>query len=256
MDQAREKTLPEVLAERRAARPNLRTHPYRRLRWTARTRRDWARLLWFQHVVKGRLGINHVRNWAMDMRYGGFAGGTVPSSRDDEGMLGFTAVDYEQLGKVFNARNGLELRPDDVLVDVGCGKGRVINWWLGRGLENRIYGLELEERLAAQARRRLARWPNVTIVTGDALENLPADATLIWMFNPFWAPVVERFKERLVDVYGLDSRVRIVYFMPMFERIFADDPRFVIREVLPKPIYRCVIIGFSGRMRGCSREVP
>jgi hypothetical protein len=76
------------------------------------------------------------------------------------------------------------------------------------------------------------------------------------MFNPFWAPVVERFKERLVDVYGLDSRVRIVYFMPMFERIFADDPRFVIREVSPKPIYRCVIIGFSGRMRGCSREVP
>lgn len=24
--------------------------------------------------------------------------------------------------------------PDDVLVDLGCGKGRVINWWLGQGV--------------------------------------------------------------------------------------------------------------------------
>jgi SAM-dependent methyltransferase len=241
-----EKTLAEVIAERRAERPSLRRQPYGWLRWRVRTSRAKARRKWFQHVVKGRLGVNHVRNWVTDWRYGGFAGGGSGSSHEDEGMLGFTAVDYQQLDKVFNARNGLELRHDDILVDIGCGKGRVINWWLGHGPGNRIYGIELEDGLAAQARRRLARWPNVTIITGDALRELPPDATLIWMFNPFWADVVERFKERLVDVYGLDSPVRVVYFMPLFEQTFAGDPRFVVREVKTKPIYRCVIITFAG----------
>lgn len=246
MSEIPEKTLAEVLADRRAARPSPRQNPYGWLRWAARTGRAKARLLWFQHAVKGRLGVNHVRNWVTDLRYGGFAGGVSASSHVNEGMLGYSAVDYEQLERIFDPRNGLDIRSDDVLVDIGCGKGRVINWWLGRGLGNRIYGIELEEGLAARARRRLASWPNVTIITGDSLENLPPDATLIWMFNPFWGNVVERFKERLVDVYGVGSSVRIVYFMPLFERIFADDPRFVVEEAAVETIYRCVIVAFAG----------
>lgn len=244
--EVREQTLPELIAARRAAVPRLRDDPYRWLRSVVRRGRQKARRRWFQHVVKGRLGINHVRNWVTDRRYGGFSGGASGSNHIEEGALGYSAVDYEQLDKIFTSSNGLEIAPDDVLVDIGCGKGRVINWWLGRRLGNRIYGLELEEELADHARRRLARWPNVSIITGDALANLPADATLMWMFNPFWVDVVARFKERLVEVYGLESAVRIVYFMPLFERIFADDPRFVVDEVLPKPIYRCVIIRFAG----------
>jgi hypothetical protein len=250
------KTLAEVMAERRASKPELREEPYRWLRWTVRTRRDKLRRRWFQHVVKGRLGINHVRNYVTDMRYGGFAGGGSGSSHEDAGMLGFTAVDYAQLEKVFSRRNGLEIRPEDVLVDVGTGKGRVINWWLGRGLDNRIFGLELEHDLAELARRRLARWPNVTILQGDALGNLPPDATLIWMFNPFWAEVVARFRERLVEVYGEGSTVRIVYFMPLFVQEFADDPRFVVEPIKTKTIYSCVVISFAGAREPVAARTP
>jgi hypothetical protein len=244
------------MADRRATKPQLRQQPYRWLRWTARMRRDKLKRRWFQHVVKGRLGVNHVRNYVTDMRYGGFAGGGAGSTHEDAGMLGFTAVDYEQLARVFCARNGLAIRPEDVLVDIGTGKGRVINWWLAQDLGNTIYGLELEEDLAEIARRRLARWPNVTIITGDALANLPPDATLMWMFNPFWAEIVERFKERLVEVYGERSQLRLVYFMPLFEPLFAGDPRFVVEPIRTKTIYRCVVISFAGAREPAAAPAP
>ena len=42
------------------------------------------------------------------------------------------------LPKLFNERNGTAIKSSDVLVDVGCGRGRVINWWLSLGLGNKI----------------------------------------------------------------------------------------------------------------------
>ncbi|HET8672000.1 MAG TPA: methyltransferase domain-containing protein [Thermoleophilaceae bacterium] len=208
-----------------------------------------ARRRAWQHAVKGRLGYTHLHNWLHDRRYGGFAGGYKGNAQWRDGMLGFSSVDYLQLPKIFNAANGLEIRPDDVLVDVGCGKGRVINWWLGLGLGNRIYGLELDTEIAEIARRRLAPWPSVSIVTGDAAEHLPADATVLFMFNPFWGHVMERFKERIIELYGEAAPLRIVYFMPMFEHVFSEDPRFVVEPARKRTVYRTVVIRLAGAVR-------
>lgn len=191
------------------------------------------------------MGVNHVRNYVVDRRYGKYAGGMKGNPYLSDGMLGFSSVDYEQLGKIFTAENGLAIGPDDVLVDIGCGKGRVINWWLGLGFANRIYGLEINEELAEHARQRLAPWPNVSIMSGDALENLPADATILFMFNPFWENVMERFKERVIEVYGESSPIRIAYFMPMFASQFSDDPRFVVEFGHTKTIYSLALISLT-----------
>ena len=90
----------------------------------------------------------------------------------------------------------LTVEESDVLVDVGCGKGRVIISGLGRGFTNRIVGLELDEDVAAATRKRLTSYPNVTVLTGDAVENLPEDGTLFYLFNSFEQPIVTRFKAR------------------------------------------------------------
>ncbi|MEJ7639236.1 MAG: class I SAM-dependent methyltransferase, partial [Singulisphaera sp.] len=70
-------------------------------------------------------------------------------------------------------------------MDIGCGKGRVLNFWLERFPNNRIIGVELDDRVADRTRRRLERWRNVKIITGDAVAALPAEGTIFWMFNPF-----------------------------------------------------------------------
>jgi len=97
---------------------------------------------------------------------------------------------YSVLPHIFAGRIG----PNDVLVDVGCGKGRVINWWVSQGLRNRMVGIELEPEVAAATARRLRRFPNVTIVNADATTAVPDDATLLYLYSPFDRPTMQRLK--------------------------------------------------------------
>jgi hypothetical protein len=122
---------------------------------------------------------------------------------------------------------GESIAPEDVLVDVGCGKGRVLNWWLSRGLRNQIVGLEIDPEIAAHTRHRLRKYRNVTIVTGDGIENLPADGTLFFLFNPFQKPMVSRFQERILQLPRRD-KVRIYYYNCAHADVFENDPRFSI----------------------------
>ena len=58
------------------------------------------------------------------------------------------------------------------------------------------------------ARNRLARYPNVEIITGDATQVLPEDGTLFFLFNPFGPEVMKRFMEHLKQRPG----IRIIYY--------------------------------------------
>jgi precorrin-6B methylase 2 len=69
------------------------------------------------------------------------------------------------------------IEPNDVLVDVGCGKGRVTNWWLSQGLRNRMVGIELDPDVASATEKRLRRFSNVTILNEDATAWMPDDAS-------------------------------------------------------------------------------
>jgi protein-L-isoaspartate O-methyltransferase len=128
---------------------------------------------------------------------------------------------YAVLPEIFAGRIG----PDDVLVDVGCGKGRVINWWLSRGLRNRMYGIELDPEVAAATRRRLRRFGNVTIITGDATSSVPDDATLLYMYNPFDAAAVARLKENLTERFARHG-ITVLYWNLEWLAAFQDDPRW------------------------------
>ncbi|MBW3652379.1 MAG: protein-L-isoaspartate(D-aspartate) O-methyltransferase [Actinomycetota bacterium] len=70
----------------------------------------------------------------------------------------------------------LELSADDVVLDVGSGSG--YHAALLSRLCRHVYGVELDEELAAQAARslELAGIDNVTIVAGDGAAGLPEHA--------------------------------------------------------------------------------
>src|SRR5262249_38218171 len=111
-----------------------------------------------------------LRNSILDFRYGGsFLGGAVYNSRGPEGASMVINTEYGVMPQLFNGRVGKA----DVLVDVGCGKGRVINWWLSRGLGKKIIGVELDEHVAEVTKRRLRRYPHIEIRSGSILDVLP-----------------------------------------------------------------------------------
>jgi protein-L-isoaspartate(D-aspartate) O-methyltransferase len=70
----------------------------------------------------------------------------------------------------------LELRADDVVLDVGTGSG--YHAALLSRLCRHVYGIELDGELAAQAARslRLAGIENVTVIAGDGSAGLPERA--------------------------------------------------------------------------------
>jgi SAM-dependent methyltransferase len=166
-----------------------------------------------------------------DLQYGGLLNGDGKSAYEDLGVTGTVSSGYDVLPSLFE---GL-IRPGDVLVDVGCGKGRVLNWWLDNYRQHRIYGLEIDRELAAETRRRLYRFHNVTILTGDACEILPAEGSLFYLYNPFQKFVMERFLAAMLtrapSPNGLATR--IVYYNSLDAALFDQSGAFQSRPLKP-----------------------
>lgn len=207
-----------------------------------RVGRERLRRHWRLGVLKTRFGTELVRNYAIDRRYGGSCAGSAATAFGHLGAYGTSSVDYWQLRRIFSRENGVQITAEDVLVDVGCGKGRVLNHWLELGLDNQIVGIELDERFAAFAARRLAGYANVEVIHGDALESLPADGTLFFLFNPFDKDVLARFAERLATNFACQERLRVIYYFAMHAQVFERDPRFVVEPFAMAAFHPGVIV--------------
>jgi SAM-dependent methyltransferase len=168
-----------------------------------------------------------VRSFLTDLRYGGILTGSVNTQHRHLGAYNVVNSAYSVLPHIFAGRIG----PRDVLVDVGCGKGRVINWWLSQGLRNRIVGIEINPAVAAATAKRLRRYPNVTIVAGDATTAIPPDATLLYMYSPFDRPAMERFKAMLVARFARGG-ITLLYWNADHVDVFRDDPDWNV-EIIP-----------------------
>jgi hypothetical protein len=183
-----------------------------------------------------------VRNAVRDLRYGGFLGGTVTTRFEHLGAHDAGNVEYEDLPPLFAPA---QIEPGDVIVDVGAGKGRSINWLLDRYPSNRIIGIELDPEICEKSARRLRRHANVSILCGDATELLPRDGTVFYLFNPFDENVMRRFIDAFL-ASGMDPRRRIVYHNCKSIQLFADNPRFEVQPIaLPSGNFRSALITLS-----------
>jgi SAM-dependent methyltransferase len=177
------------------------------------------------------------RNAVRDLRYGKPLGGTIRTKYAHLGANDVGNADYGDLGLLFA---GVPVGPEDVIVDVGCGKGRSINWFLDRYPGNRIVGIELDPDICADTARRLRRHGNVTIVCGDATAMLPADGTVFYLFNPFDEPVMRRFAQAMLD---RGEPATIVYLNAKHAAAFEGEPRFTVSPIDPPGLsFRSVLV--------------
>ncbi|MCW3063427.1 MAG: SAM-dependent methyltransferase [Solirubrobacterales bacterium] len=128
---------------------------------------------------------------------------------------------------------GCRVGPEDVLLDYGSGKGRVL-LQAARYPFARVIGLELDDSLGDVARRNLerargrVRAGSVEIVTADATTwQVPDDVTYVYMFNPFGGDVFRATIARLVE--SLDRRPRrltLIYANPRWAPEILATGRF------------------------------
>ncbi|HET7793603.1 MAG TPA: methyltransferase domain-containing protein [Rhizobacter sp.] len=121
------------------------------------------------------------------------------------------------------------LNADDVVVDLGCGLGRAVYAasWLGA---RRSVGVEIDGPLVEQARRshgtsRLKE-RDIEFVCAPAQAYPLDDVTLVFMFNPFGAGIMQGVVQQLEA--GLEKkprRLRIVYENPLQAEVLDACPR-------------------------------
>ncbi len=187
--------------------------------------------------------IRTVKNFFRDIQIGGkFLGGGIESRYGDIGAFKTSNSQYEMMDIIFS---GIDVSPKDVLVDVGCGKGRVLNYWLTKFPRNRIYGIELDPDIANNTARRLRKYDRCSIITGDAVENLPEDGTIFYLFNPFDEYVMSRFKEAIEKICRKNGNIRIIYLNCVYKDKFENSKLWNVSDLSEgKKIYDTAYIRY------------
>jgi SAM-dependent methyltransferase len=198
--------------------------------------RGW-RIRWFHD---GR------RRHPIDREYGIRTGGSIASEvlyRSRQAADGRNFYVGSQPGVV---RRALALVRDPqaaVLLDLGCGKGRVLA--IGSEFPFReIVGVELAEPLATIAEQNMAivrrafpeRSP-IRVVNGDAGAFPLPDAPLaIFLFHPFGEATMRRLAARIDEsIVTRAHAVTVIYYNPVFGAVFDGSPGLVRAHALEVP---------------------
>jgi SAM-dependent methyltransferase len=126
-----------------------------------------------------------------------------------------------------------DVGPDDVFVDLGCGKGRVLLQAAAYPFK-RVIGVEIDAELSALAqanvdrRRDDRRCGDVEVVTADAAEYvIPDDATVVYLYYPFSGDTFRTVIENIVvSIDRAPRTLRIIYALPALEGVILETGRF------------------------------
>ena len=128
----------------------------------------------------------------------------------------------------------LDLSTDNVFVDMGCGKGRVLLLAAGYGFR-KVRGVDFSPYLCDIARRNISRYfakatdkPQIEVVEADVADyRVRDDETVFFLFHPFDAVVLNSLVTNIVASMDRSPRtVWIVYENAFYGQVIARKGRF------------------------------
>lgn len=151
---------------------------------------------------------------------------TVPDVERKHFSL-YEPVNYYSLTTLFD-----HLKTPDVkttLLDVGCGRGRVLAVGAAYGFRDMI-GIDFSERLCEQARevmegvKELYPGLTVTITCADARDyDIPDTVGVVFLFNPFDDLVMESFIDKIFEsLYRRERPIKVLYANPQFKELWLN----------------------------------
>ena len=106
------------------------------------------------------------------------------------------------------------MNEDDVVVDYGCGKGR-ISFFINDQIGCKVIGIDHSERLLEMANRNLERYGgdgNIVFIHSKAEEFIPDEANRFYFFNPFSTKIFRQVLRRIEESYKRKPREILVFF--------------------------------------------
>jgi predicted RNA methylase len=152
--------------------------------------------------------------------------------------LEYQVVDYQLLRRYMEQ---LRIGPDDVLIDIGCGMGRVLCVF-ARTRMRKCIGIEISVELANAAKRNArslhGRRTPIEIRVGDAAEADYSEGTIFWIYNPFGERTMHIVLSRLGQSLSTSPRrIQIVYVNPLGEAVFRQFSWLTCTSVRNFPFY-------------------
>jgi hypothetical protein len=132
--------------------------------------------------------------------------------------------------------------PDDVFIDFGSGKGRVV-YQAARFPFKRVIGVEIAEELNRIARynidhnRDRLACRDVELVTADAVGyQVPDDVTVAYFYHPFEGKTFARVIDNLVASLDRSPRqLRVIYVYPKSVDLLLETGRFELERKMRAP---------------------
>ena len=133
-------------------------------------------------------------------------------SNSDQFRYPYEPTPYVVLERLANS--GL-IRKKDVVVDYGCGKGRV-DFYLSYQTKAHTIGIEYDERIyqgAIENQNTAVSKMRTDYVLARAEEyEVPAEVNRFYFFNPFSVELLRKVMARIMDSYYLNPREMLFFF--------------------------------------------
>lgn len=136
---------------------------------------------------------------------------SVDYSDEDNQNYGYDPTPYVVLERLVELDI---LKKDDVIVDYGCGKGRIC-FFINSQVGCRIVGIDHSERLLEIARENLESYgdgADIDFVNSKAEDYVPDGANCLYFFNPFSSHVFQEVLRRIGESYGRNPREILIFF--------------------------------------------
>ncbi|MBE6485225.1 MAG: methyltransferase domain-containing protein [Methanosphaera stadtmanae] len=106
------------------------------------------------------------------------------------------------------------IKKEDVVVDYGCGKGR-IGFFLNNQIGCKVIGVDHSERLLKVANKNLERYGDngeIFFVHSKAEEYVPDEANIFYFFNPFSTKIFRQVLRRIEESNERNPREILIFF--------------------------------------------
>lgn len=170
-------------------------------------------------------------NWDLELN---ISTESVDYSAEDSQNYGYDPTPYVVLEELVG--RGI-LSEDDVVVDYGCGKGRV-EFFLESQVGCRMIGIDFSKKLLGDALRNLESYggsERIVFVNSRAEEYCPDEANRFYLFNPFSTKVFREVLERIGESHSRNPREILIFFYYStieYKLYLPTEPRLKLIESL------------------------
>ncbi len=134
------------------------------------------------------------------------------------------STDWYSLVSIFKL---IEVDKSEVLIDIGCGLGRVLIFWSKKYPSNRIVGYELNPIVFRECKNILTKKAEIYCRNVLLEEKIYGD--LFFLFNPFGEKELLKFTKKIIQS---NKKFKIVYFYPVHIDALSTLKKEILIEII------------------------